>query len=282
MRFFKSLLLSVLLLFSSGCAKDYITGKRVLNYFSLKGDISLGAQVMEMQMKAVRKHNVKSDLAADPGEYNRLRKIVQEIAAVSHVPNFPYEVHLADVGIVNAWCAPGGKIMVYSGLWQPRKGLVQQGNDDELAAVLAHEISHATARHVTERLSAITSISLVGEIAATVITETGTPQQGDAFRRIFSSGMDVFVPHYSRKSEAEADRIGLMYMAKAGYNPQAAVNLWERAAKADKSDRTSIYADHPSNASRAKALKKLLPQAMAIYEETLQKKRPKRPLKKNR
>lgn len=272
-KFFLGSLLLGLAPFWTGCAKDFITGKSTLNYYSLGSDIKLGQYVMTQQLSALKRNNKPLDEAASPKELHRLRRIVQDVAAVSHIPNFPYEVHLSDVDIVNAWCAPGGKIMVYSGLWQPRKGLVIQGNEDEIAAVLAHEIAHATARHVTERLSSISTIALVGEIAASVIHEAGSPAGSDAFRRIFYSGMDVYVPSYSRKSESEADRIGLFYMAKAGYNPQAAVTLWERAAKSNKNDKTSIFSSHPSNGARAAALKKLLPQAMAVYQEKVKKRK---------
>jgi len=235
----------------------------------------LGRYVLKRQMGALRLQNKRVDQEADKEEFQRTRKIVNRIAAVSHVPNFPYEVHLADLDIVNAWAAPGGKVMVYTGLWQPRKGLVQKGNEDELAAVLGHEIAHATARHTTEMLSQISTIFLVGEIAASVIAGAGSPEGSDMFREIFYGGVDVYIPSYSRKNESEADAIGLMYMAMSGYNPQAAVNLWERAAKESKDDKTSIYASHPSSGERAEALKKLLPKAMEIYEAVTHHNHPK-------
>lgn len=273
--FQKSFLCFILVLvpFWTGCGKDFITGKSTLNYYSLGSDIKLGEYVMKAQLASLEKNHKRIDEAADPKELQRLRRIVQNITAVSHIPNFPYEVHLADVDIVNASCAPGGKIMVWTGLWQPRKGLVMQGNDDEVAAVLAHEIAHATARHVTERLSSLSTMVLVGEVAASVIQGTGSATGSDVFRQIFYGGLDIYVPSYSRRSESEADRIGLFYMAKAGYNPQAAVTLWERAAKADKNDKTSVFASHPASGARATALKKLLPQAMAVYQETKRKRK---------
>lgn len=279
------------LVWTVGCGKDYVTGKSTLNFYSLKSDIKLGTYVMQEQLKAVEKKKIKFDLKANVADYNRLRRIAKRIAAVSHIPNFPYELHMADIGIVNAWCAPGGKIMVYTGLWEGEHskkgsdaeksanakkgmaGLVHKGDDDEIAAVLAHEIAHATARHVTERLSRLSSIMLIGEIAASVIAGAGSPDGSDAFREIFSQGMNIYVPSYSRKSEAEADRIGLFYMAKAGYNPESAVRLWERAALERKDNRTSIYASHPASGERAKKLKVLLSEAMKIYKETLRKHR---------
>ncbi|MDO8526224.1 MAG: M48 family metallopeptidase [Deltaproteobacteria bacterium] len=255
-----------------GCTKDYVTGKSTLNVYSLNSDITLGNDVMKQQLAELKKADKKVDMDADPVEFKRVRSIVNRITPHTHLPNLPYEVHLAGVDIVNAWCAPGGKVMVYTGLWEPRKGLVQKGNEDELAAVLSHEIAHATARHVTENISRITTIQMAGVVASAAISQAGSAAASNTFGEVFTNGLNVYVPFYSRKSETEADAIGIMYMASAGYNPQAVVNLWERAAKESKSDQTSIYASHPANGARAAALKKLLPQAMEIYQAAIKKK----------
>lgn len=264
--------------FVSGCAKDLVTGKTTLNYYSIDSDIKLGRYVMAMQLKELSKTKKSYDTKNNKAQLEQIREIVGDIAKVSHYPNFPYESHLADVDIVNAWCAPGGKIMVYEGLWDPKNGLVTKGNKDELAAVLAHEIAHATARHVTESISTNLTIYSIGSVATQAIS-AGTAQGGNIFGEIFSQGFNIFVPSYSRKNEYEADRLGLFYMAKAGYNPQAAVRLWARAAK-QKKDKTSIYASHPASGARANELKKWLPEAMKYYEEALLFKNDKKDAKK--
>ncbi|MFA5811181.1 MAG: M48 family metallopeptidase [bacterium] len=256
----------VLLVVFHGCAKDFVTGKSTLNYYNINDEPKIGTQVLTAQEASIKAKGKKLDEAADPVEYARLKRIVARLAAVSHYPNFPYEVHLADVDVVNAWCAPGGKVMVYTGLWDPKKGLVEKGNDDQLAAVLAHEIAHATARHVTESISNAMTISMVGAAVQTAIAAGGSSQGADVFGQVFGSGMDLYIPSYSRKNELEADRIGLFYMAKAGYDPRAAVELWKKAATMKK-DRTSIFTSHPSNGMRARELEKLLPEAMAMYEQ---------------
>lgn len=260
----------LVLILLAGCAKDPITGKTTLNYYSVGSDVKLGEQVLKQQTEALKGNNKKMDEEADAVELQRLRRIVKKIVAVSHIPNFPYEVHLADVDIVNAWCAPGGKIMVYTGLWDKEKGLVQKGDEEELAAVLAHEVSHATARHSTERLSRLATISIIGSAASSAIAKSGSPQGQDLFDRIFSKGMDIYIPSYSRTSESEADKIGLFYMAHAGYNPEVAIRVWERAFK-KRGDKTSIFASHPASGERAKALKALLPEAMEIYKQAIGK-----------
>lgn len=253
--------------FVFGCAKDLVTGKTVLNYYSLESEPKFGNQVLEAQLTAARKGEKKIDYDADPAEFDRLKGIVGRLAPVTHHPAFPYEVHLVDVDVVNAWCAPGGKMMVYTGLWSTKDGLVQKGNDDELAAVLAHEMGHANARHVTEAISRNLTIAMAGAVAQGAIQAGGYAQGADLFGEIFSQGFNIFVPSYSRQNEFEADRLGLLYMAMAGYDPRKAVELWKKAAT-KKKDRTSIYASHPASGVRAKKLEELLPEAMQLYEKS--------------
>jgi metalloendopeptidase OMA1, mitochondrial len=250
----------------SGCAHDYVTGKSSYNWFKLGDDIGLGKQVLGAQLQEFKGKKVPVDESADKEMLNRLQTIVNNITAVSHLPNLPYEVHLADApDIVNAWCAPGGKIMVYSGLWDPKKGLVHKDNDNEIAAVLSHEIAHATARHVTKSLSQNMTIMLAGTVVSSAIAAGGSIQGSNIFGQFFSTGFNIYAPSYSRKNEMEADRIGLFYMAKAGYDPRAAVEVWKRAAQ-KRGDAYSIYASHPPDGQRAKQLEAFLPQAIAIYD----------------
>lgn len=266
----------------AGCAKDIVTGKTTLNYYSIGQEPKIGSNVLFTQSKEIKSKGKKMDADADPVEYARIKRIVADIARVSHHPGFPYEAHLADVDVVNAWCAPGGKIMVYTGLWDPKKGLVEKGNDNQLAAVLAHEIAHATARHVTESISRNMTIAVAGAAVQTGIAAGGSAQEADLFGEVFSSGLNIFIPSYSRKNESEADRIGLFYMAEAGYDPRAAVELWKKASKMKK-DKTSIYASHPASGARAAALEKLLPEAIALYDKAMaEQKKNSPPQKKKR
>ena len=117
-----------------------------------------------------------------------------------------------------------------------------------------------------EAISRATTISLVGTAVQTAIAAGGSSQGADVFGQVFSGGMDLYLPSYSRGNEIEADRIGLFYMAKAGYDPRAAVELWKKAA-AHKKDYTSIFASHPASGARARELEKVLPQAIAMYDE---------------
>jgi predicted Zn-dependent protease len=250
-----------------GCAKDLVTGKKAYNWFSVGEDVKLGNQVLAAQLGALKKKGKKVDSEADPEMYERIRRATQRIGGVSHYPSFAYEAHLADLDVVNAWCAPGGKVMVYKGLFDSKKGLVSRDREDELAAVLGHEIAHATARHVSESLSRNFTILAVGQIAVSAIASSGTGTLQNAFNRVIVEGINLYVPFYTRSNETEADRIGLMYMAKAGYNPRAAVELWYRACK-NRGDPMSLYASHPSSCQRAKDLETHLPAALAEYEKS--------------
>lgn len=278
-------LLFILVFLITGCARDLVTGKKTYNWFSVDSDIRLGREVMESQLKALQKKHKKVDGEADPKMTEKIREIVRKIAAVSHYPSFPYEAHLADVDVVNAWCAPGGKVMVYNGLFDPKKGLVRRESgfagsrsggvggaggpptpDDELAAVLGHEMAHATARHVTEAMSRNLTILAVGQIAVSAISASGAGAVQNAFNRAIVEGINLYIPFYSRGNEAEADRIGILYMAKAGFHPRAAVDLWYRACQ-KRGGGLDLYASHPTSCARAKALEKLLPEAVAEYEK---------------
>lgn len=252
-----------------GCAKDLVTGKKAYNWFSIGEDVKLGEQVIAAQVDAIKKSGKKLDSEADAALYQKIQEVTARLGAVSHFPSFPYQAHLADVDIANAWCAPGGKVMVYSGLFSATKGLVSGDNTDELAAVLGHEIAHATARHVSESLSRNFTLMAAGQIAVSAISSSGAGTLQNAFNRAIVEGVNLYLPYYSRSNEAEADRIGVMYMAKAGFNPKAAVDLWYRACQ-KRGDPNSLYASHPSSCQRAKDLEAILPLAQAEYTKRKQ------------
>ena len=237
------------------------------NLFSEKDDIRLGERVMEMQIKEFKKEGVGVDLPKHADLKGRIETIAKRIAAVSDKPNLPYEVHIFErPDIVNAFCMPGGKIGVFTGLFDREKGLVDINSDDQIAAVIGHEMAHATLRHITRRLTTYQGINLVG-IAGSIGFGQGLGADARyAFEQVFSLGVNLYFPSYSRKHEREADQAGFFYMAKGGYNPQAAVDLWKRAAAkgGPNSKSTDFFASHPASGERAKALEHWLPEALQI------------------
>ena len=262
---FALMALPVLLLCAPGCTTlDVVTGKQVMNFYTLEEDSQLGRQVLHRNIEQMRKAGVA--INQDPVRLRQLSNIVTRIAAVSHLPDLPYTVTLFHTGIVNAAAAPGGAIMVFEGLFDPQKGLVR--DEDELAAVLAHEIAHVNCRHTTERLGALALAGLATELIASC-AENEDAETAQALRRVFNIAALLVVPRYSRQDEYEADRVGIFYMARAGYDPRAAVRIWKRVAEKEPGGwgPLSILATHPGAAERARALEKLLPEAMQEYEK---------------
>lgn len=236
------------------------------DFYSLKDDIKIGEQVMAQQIKEFRRKKVGVDLPRDAALKVRIERIVSRMAPVTDIPTLPYEVHIFDrPDIVNAYCMPGGKIGVFTGLLDKEKGLVNSASDDEIAAVLGHEMAHANLRHVTRQLTTLQSFGFLGNLAYIFIGEGIGQQAQTVFNQVFSLGMNLYIPSYTRKYEAQADRTGFYYMSRAHFNPQAAIDVWERAAgRKGATEETNFFASHPAAAQRAKALEKWLPEAQML------------------
>ncbi len=264
---FLTLLLSLAPLQAAFAKKDSLGDykRKHFNMHSKNDDIELGTYYMKEQIKEFKKTNVGVD--KNKVLKTRIEKIVKKIAAVSDNPSFPYEVHVFELpDVVNAFCMPGGKIGVFTGLFDKEKGLVDINNDDEIAAVLAHEIAHATMRHVTRRMTTTQGFNIFGAVVSTGVGAGLGESAQQIFGNAFSLGANLYMPSYSRKYENEADRVGLYYMSRAKFNPQAAVNLWKRAAArgGPNSKSTDFFASHPADGERAKTLQKWLPEAQRI------------------
>jgi len=247
-----------------GCAYDRVHDETVIQWYDLDEDVELGQATLDGFLRKLDEKGIPYD--QDTRTLGLIRDITRRVAKVSHYPELPWEAHLAELSDANAWCAPGGKIVVYRGLFDPKTGLV--ATTHELAAILAHECAHATCRHTTRARSRHYTL-LVAAFPVTVGLAVFVPFAGDAFGLAFQTGLGLYLPSYSRDQEEEADRIGLTYMAKAGYDPRAAPRIWERAAKRGESD--GLYATHPDHAARAAALREALPAALEIYRATLRR-----------
>ena len=265
-RWIRMALAVVAALAAGGCATtDYVTGRSTRNLYAISEDIALGQQVLQQSVQEMQAQGVPVN--RDVKRVGQLQDMVRRIAAVSHAPDLPYEVYLFETNIVNAMAAPGGKMLVFSGLYDPQAGLVKDEN--ELAAVIGHEIAHVTCRHTTEALTRqapINMLLLVGGIAAGLADNDDLALAIGAAFLVYNG---LWVPKYSRKDEVEADRVGLMYMAKAGYDPRAAPRLWKRAYERDggSSGLATILSTHPAHAHRWKTLEADLPMALAEYDK---------------
>lgn len=260
--------LSLLLLaLASGCATtDFVTGQSVQNIYSLDEDVQLGKEFYVETIAELKKEN--APINQDPVRVALVKEVTANITAVAHITNLPYEVtFVGDPEFVNAFAFPGGNIMIFEGLWNEKEGLVQ--TVDELAAVVAHEIAHVNCRHSTESMTRemLPNLLLAGGLIWAEIEEDEDLQLLFGGLMLVHNGL--IVTKYSRTDELEADRIGMMYMAKAGYDPEAAPRVWERLAGASDNQVEkvlSIFSTHPRDYKRTTELRKHLPEAKALYE----------------
>ena len=235
----------------SGCYTVPITGRTTFNMVSQADEAQLGLQ-------AYQQAKTQTPILKDAAVSKRVSQIGEKIAAVSDFPEWDWEfVVFDDPDTPNAWCLPGGKVAVYSGLLPYAK------TDGELATVMAHEISHAIARHGAERMST----EMVKAAGAAVVGEAVGGEYVEVAKVVYGVGSDLFVMlPYSRKHEYEADRIGLIYMARAGYDPNEAVNFWERFSQAgDGQKPPEFLSTHPADANRVLQIQQFLPEAMEEY-----------------
>jgi predicted Zn-dependent protease len=174
---------------------------------------------------------------------------------------YQWEFHLVEDPSVNAWCMPGGKVVVYTGL------LPVANTETGLAVVMGHEIAHAFAKHGAERMTQGLMVEMGGVALSTALSENTKATQ-NLFMQSYGIGTQVgLMLPYSRVQEDEADHLGLVFMAMAGYNPEEAVAFWQRmaASKEGQAQPLEILSTHPADATRISHLKGFLPEAMEYY-----------------
>lgn len=228
------------------------TGRRQLLLVSASEEAQLGLSAYEEVLKEVK-------LSTNAEQIAQVERVGKRIAAAANRPDFKWEFKLIDDDkTVNAFCLPGGKIAVYSGL------LPVAQSDAGLAAVMGHEVAHATLRHGGERMSQSALVQL-GEQAIVLGMNKKDPAVVNAVRGAYGIGaqVGVLLP-YSRTHETEADKMGLLLMAKAGYHPQEAVEFWKRMGAGSEGG-IEFLSTHPSPATRVAELEKALPHAMKEY-----------------
>ncbi len=219
-------------------------------------------------LQALQEADSKKLLNTDSQEVGRVRTIAKRLIAQTgtfrkDALNWKWEVNVQENKQVNAYCMAGGKIMVYTGLIDQIKP-----SDDELAAVMGHEIAHALREHSREQMSEAYAqqIGLVG-LAAVVGVSTKDSKNADTTLALGSTiaAVALTLPH-SRRDEHEADEIGLELAARAGYDPNAAVTLWEKMGKLGGQKPPEFLSTHPSDAARTADIKSLIPKVMPLYE----------------
>lgn len=251
----------------TGCARNSITGR---NQLSLYNEADIQSMAAEQYRQFLTENKVVSTSGNKDAEM--VRRVGQRLTASintyyaqkglsQELEGYKWEYNLVDSKEVNAWCMPGGKIVVYTGL------LPITQNEAALAAVMGHEIAHALAKHGNERMSQA-SIQQLGGQALQVAIANKTPAAQNIFMGAYGIGSQVgaLLP-FSRKQELEADRYGLIFAAMSGYNPQEAIALWERMEKAGGGQKPpEILSTHPSEGTRIEKLKELMPEALKYYK----------------
>ena len=214
-------------------------------------------------VEMLRPYEEKGEIDNDPALKNRVYKITGRLIAQAikirpETKSWDWSIKIIDdPKTVNAWAMAGGKMALYTGLVEKIKP-----TDDELAQVLGHEISHALAKHSAEQMS-IAMASQVGVMTVGIATKNDTLALTGA---ALAAALAVQMP-YSRTAESEADRIGIELAAKAGYNPRAAVTLWQKMSKVGGSRPPEFLSTHPSPEHREEKLASLIPQMMPYYEQ---------------
>lgn len=224
-------------------------------------------------LQTLKQADAKRKLNPDAAQTERVRTISRRLIAQTGVfrqdaLQWKWEVNVEANDQLNAYCMPGGKIMVYTGLINKL-----QTTDDELAAVIGHEIAHALREHGRERMSQAyaqqAGIVGIGILAAIFSDDPGTARTSMGLAAAVST-VALTLPN-SREGEREADRIGLELSARAAYDPNAAVTLWEKMGKQSGAKPPEWLSTHPSEGSRINDLKRLIPSVMPLYEEAKSK-----------
>ncbi|WP_143306970.1 M48 family metallopeptidase [Chitinophaga vietnamensis] len=248
----------------AACTRVPITGRSQLN---LIPESTMQSMALQQYQSFLSENKVVSQ--ATSKDADMVKRVGQRISAAvtrymnannmgNEVANYKWEFNLVNSKEVNAWCMPGGKVVVYTGL------LPVTQNETALACVMGHEIAHAIARHGNERMSQgllAQGIQVAGSVAL-----GKNPTAVGIFNQAFGIGGNMGMLAFSRQNELEADHLGVIFMAMAGYNPQEAIPFWQRMASMSGGNKPpELLSTHPSDERRVAQLQQLMPEAMKYY-----------------
>jgi predicted Zn-dependent protease len=268
MRSIKTILLSLAaaILVSCGTTKTVpITGRQQSLMVSDGDVLSLSTQQYQEFMKTAK-------LSTNAANTAMVKRVGQNLATAvtnylnangmaADVQNFKWTFNLVENKEANAWCMPGGLICVYEGI------LPLTQDEPSLAIVLGHEIAHAVARHSAEQMSTQIKQQYGMQIGAAVLGGMGVGSSTSSIiQAIAAQGFNFKNLSYSRNHESEADHMGLIFAAMAGYDPQVAVAFWQRMAAASNNQKSEFLSDHPSDATRIKQIQGWMPEALKYYK----------------
>jgi predicted Zn-dependent protease len=258
------IVLCCLLLFVSACEQVAITGRKQLN---LVPDMVMNSMSSQSYAEFLSQNKLSSNTQQAEMVKNvglRIQKAVEQYCAENNLSpqlkGYNWEFNLIEDPNVNAWCMSGGKVVVYTGL------LPMSQDEAGLAVVMGHEIAHAIAKHGAERMTQGLIVEMGGMALSTALAKR-PEETKNLFMRSYGLGTQygILLP-YSRVHETEADRLGLIFMAMAGYDPHEAVGFWERMSAAKKgASPPELLSTHPADETRIKNIKTFIPEAMQYY-----------------
>jgi metalloendopeptidase OMA1, mitochondrial len=235
-----------------GCRSAPMTGRKQLLIMPETQELSLGQTAFQevITTEASSQNQLYIDLVSRVGD---------RVAKVANKPDYQWEFHVIASPEQNAFCLPGGKVAVYEGI------LPVCANEAGLAVVMSHEIAHALARHGGERMSQQTAANGIKQVVSTV-TQQRYPEKHQLLMQAYGLGTEygVLLP-YSRKQESEADHIGVMLMAQAGYDPTEAPRFWQRFGQVGGEKPPEFLSTHPADQRRAADLLALMDEAQSHY-----------------
>lgn len=267
MSFFKKISVAVILIATvAACSKVPLTNRKQMNLIPESELVAMSLTSYKDFLKdnpPVNSADADAQMVKRVGERvkNAIVKYMQQNKLYSRIKDYKWEFNLVNDKQINAWCMPGGKVVVYTGLLQVTK------DEPSLALVMGHEIAHAIARHGNERMSQ-GLLAQAGGVAVDFATLNKNPQTRALFMTAYGVGANVGVLlPYSRLQETEADKLGLIFMAMAGYDPRVGPDFWKRMSAASGGQKVpELLSTHPSDQTRISNLNKFMPQALKYYK----------------
>lgn len=256
---FKTLSRILILALFSSCSTTPISGNKAFLLTTPENENQQGEE-------AYREILSKEKVVTDTKEAKMVSAIGQQIAAIAKQDNFKWEFKTLESDTANAFCLPGGKVAVYTGLFKYAK------NEAGLATVMGHEIGHAIARHGGQRMAQAmaTDIALAG-VAALGLSKMDPDKKNLAMAALGVGATVGIVLPFSRANETEADEIGLTLMARAGYDPNEAIQFWDRFSEAGGQAPLTFLSTHPQSSKRKEHLQSLLAKALTEYETSVKR-----------
>lgn len=260
----KSIVFFLLIVLLTSCSKVLITGRKQLLLIP-------DSEILAMSSESYRQYLDSVPLSTDKTNTALVKKVGKNISTAvenylranglaSEITNFSWEFNLVKDPSKNAFCMPGGKVVVYEGILPVTK------TEAGLAVVMGHEIAHAVAKHSSERLSQEMLAQFGSQLTDLLITNKSAVTKA-GIDALYGLGVQVGVLlPYSRKQEYEADRLGLIFLAMAGYDPNEAISFWERMS-AESTNTIEFLSTHPNDAKRLAKMKEYLPEAMKYYKK---------------